>query len=53
VGAHTRLSHFTYRAGRTAVNVIAMWSLFAKLGFEEPPVRDAVFPDRTYWLLAL
>jgi hypothetical protein len=25
----------------------------SKLGFEELPVRDAVFPDRTYWLLAL
>jgi len=44
---------FAFRIGRTAMNATAMRRLFAKLGFEELPVRDAVFPDRTYWLLAL
>jgi len=44
---------FTYRIGRTALNATAMRGLFAKLGFEELPVRDAVFPERTYWLLRL
>ena len=48
-----RREGFTYYIGRTAIAAIAMRSLFAKLGFEELPVRDAVFPDRTYWLLTL
>jgi hypothetical protein len=30
-----------------------MRGLFAKLGFEELPARDAVFPERSYWLLTL
>jgi ribosomal protein S18 acetylase RimI-like enzyme len=42
---------FAFRIGRTAMNATAMRGLFAKLGFEELPARDAVFPDRTYWLL--
>jgi ribosomal protein S18 acetylase RimI-like enzyme len=42
---------FAVRIGRTAMNATAMRGLFAKLGFEELSVRDAVFPDRTYWLL--
>ena len=46
-----RREGFTYYIGRTAIGAIAMRSLFAKLGFEELPVRDAVFPERTYWLL--
>jgi hypothetical protein len=46
-----RREGFIYYIGRTAIGAIAMRSLFAKLGFEELPVRDAVFPDRTYWLL--
>jgi ribosomal protein S18 acetylase RimI-like enzyme len=46
-----RSEGFTYRIGRTAVNATAMRGLFAKLGFEELPVRDAVFTDRTYWSL--
>ena len=48
-----RREGFTYYIGRTAIGAIAMRSLFAKLGFEELPVRDAVFPERTYWLLGL
>ncbi|OOO02811.1 MAG: hypothetical protein USCGTAYLOR_00948 [Chromatiales bacterium USCg_Taylor] len=48
-----RSEGFTYRIGRTAVNATAMRALFAKLGFEELPVQDAVFADRTYWLLRL
>ena len=40
-------------SARTAIGAIAMRSLFAKLGFEKLPVRDAVFPERTYWLLRL
>jgi ribosomal protein S18 acetylase RimI-like enzyme len=42
---------FAFWIGRTAVNATSMRGLFAKLGFEELPVRDAVFPERTYWLL--
>ena len=48
-----RSEGFAYRIGRTAMNATAMRGLFAKLGFEELPVRDAVFPERTYWLLTL
>ena len=48
-----RREGFTYYIGRTAIGAIAMRSLFAKLGFEELPVRDAVFPERSYWLLRL
>lgn len=48
-----RREGFTYYIGRTAIGAIAMRSLFAKLGFEELPVRDAVFPERSYWLLTL
>jgi ribosomal protein S18 acetylase RimI-like enzyme len=44
---------FAYRIGRTAMNATAMRGLFAKLGFEELAVRDAVFPERSYWLLTL
>ena len=48
-----RSDGFAYRIGRTALNATAMRALFAKLGFEELPVRDAVFPERTYWLLRI
>ncbi|MGH8488526.1 MAG: GNAT family N-acetyltransferase [Gammaproteobacteria bacterium] len=44
---------FTYHLARTASNAAAIRALFAKLGFEELSVRDAVFADRTYWLLRL
>jgi GNAT superfamily N-acetyltransferase len=47
-----RSEGFAYRIGRTALNA-AMRGVFAKLGFEELPVRDAVFPERTYGLLTL
>ncbi|MGH8585770.1 MAG: GNAT family N-acetyltransferase [Gammaproteobacteria bacterium] len=46
-----RREGFTYYIGRTAIGAIAMRSLFTKLGFEELPVRDVVFPERSYWLL--
>jgi ribosomal protein S18 acetylase RimI-like enzyme len=48
-----RSEGFAFRIGRTAMNATAMRGLFAKLEFEELPVRDAVFPERAYWLLAL
>jgi ribosomal protein S18 acetylase RimI-like enzyme len=48
-----RREGFTYDIGRTDIGAIAMRSLFAKLGFEELAVRDAVFSDRSYWLLKL
>ncbi|MGH8507767.1 MAG: GNAT family N-acetyltransferase [Gammaproteobacteria bacterium] len=48
-----RSQGFTYHVARTATNATAIRALFAKLGFEELPVRDAVFADRTYWLLRL
>jgi hypothetical protein len=48
-----RREGFAYYIGRTAIGAIAMRFLFAKLGFEELPVRDAVFPERSYWLLTL
>jgi ribosomal protein S18 acetylase RimI-like enzyme len=46
-----RREGFTYDIARTSVRATAMRDLFAKLGFEELPVRDAAFPDRTYWSL--
>ena len=48
-----RREGFTYDIGRTSMRATAMRDLFAKLGFEELPGRDAVFPERTYWLLRL
>jgi ribosomal protein S18 acetylase RimI-like enzyme len=54
VAAHIpvlRSEGFAYRIGRTALNATAMRGLFAKLRFQELGVRDAAFPDRTYWLL--
>jgi ribosomal protein S18 acetylase RimI-like enzyme len=48
-----RREGFTYRIGRTSLDATAMRGLFAKLGFEELAVRDAVFADRSYWLLTL
>ncbi len=44
-----RSEGFAYRIGRTVVSATAMRALFATLGFEELPERDAVFPERTYW----
>ena len=48
-----RSQGFTYHIARTAVNATAIRALFAKLGFEELPVHDAVFAESTYWLLRL
>lgn len=48
-----RKQEFTYFIGRTAITSEAMRALFAKLGFQELPVYDAIYPERTYWLLRL
>ncbi len=48
-----RKQGFTYRIGRTAIAAEAMRTLFTKLGFQELPVHDALYPERTYWLLRL
>jgi hypothetical protein len=48
-----RREGFGFRIGRTSVRATAMRALFAKLGFEELPGHDAVWPERTYWLLRL
>ncbi len=48
-----RSQGFIYQIARTATNATAIRALFAKLGFEELPVHDTVFADRTYWLLRL
>lgn len=44
---------FSYRIGRTSTAAHAMRRLYEKLGFEELPVRDATYPERTYWLMRL
>jgi ribosomal protein S18 acetylase RimI-like enzyme len=44
---------FAYRLGRTDTKAEAMRALFTKLGFQELPVSDALYPARTYWLLRL
>jgi ribosomal protein S18 acetylase RimI-like enzyme len=38
--------------GRTSVEAAAMRNLFTALGFQELPIHDVFYPDRTYWLLA-
>jgi GNAT superfamily N-acetyltransferase len=48
-----RREGFTYRIGRTAIAAEAMRALYNKLGFQESPVHDALYPERTYWLLRL
>jgi GNAT superfamily N-acetyltransferase len=48
-----RAEGFTYRIGRTAIAAEAMRALYTKLGFQESPVHDALYPERTYWLLRL
>jgi len=44
---------FGYRIGRTDTSVRAMRNLYLKQGFQELPVADANYPERTYWLLKL
>lgn len=44
---------FGYRIGRTDNSVHAMRNLYLKQGFQELPVADANYPERTYWLLEL
>jgi ribosomal protein S18 acetylase RimI-like enzyme len=44
---------FSYRIGRTDISVQAMRNLYLKQGFQELPVADANYPERTYWLLEL
>jgi ribosomal protein S18 acetylase RimI-like enzyme len=48
-----RAEGFTYRIGRTAITGEAMRALYTKLGFQELPVHDILYPERTYWLLRL
>lgn len=44
---------FSRVISRTALAHRPMRALFAKLGFEELAVRDAVYPDRSFWLLKI
>lgn len=46
-----RAEGFTYRIGRTAITCGAMKTLYTKLGHQELNVYDALYPERTYWLL--
>jgi ribosomal protein S18 acetylase RimI-like enzyme len=48
-----RKQGFAYRIGRTDKTADAIRALYGKLGFQELPVSDALYPDRTYWLLRL
>jgi ribosomal protein S18 acetylase RimI-like enzyme len=48
-----RRQGFSYRLGRTDRSAKGMRSLYTKLGFQELPVQDTVYPERTYWLLRL
>jgi hypothetical protein len=48
-----RKEGFTYVTGRTAIAATVMRSLLTKLGFQELPVHDALYLERTYWLLRL
>jgi len=48
-----RASGYAYRIGRTSTAAGAMRALYEKLGFEELAVRDATYPERTYWLKRL
>jgi ribosomal protein S18 acetylase RimI-like enzyme len=47
------LKGFTCYIGRTAISNVSMKSLFNKLGFKELKIHDALYPDRTFWLLEL
>jgi ribosomal protein S18 acetylase RimI-like enzyme len=48
-----RQQGYNYRLGRTHVTANNMRKLYAKQGFVELPIRDANYPDRSYWLLLL
>lgn len=48
-----RRQGFTYYIGRTHSQANAPRGLLGKLGFEELPIRDREYPDRTYWVLRL
>jgi ribosomal protein S18 acetylase RimI-like enzyme len=48
-----KLSFALIDAGRTSIEAEAMRALFMKLQFEELPVHDTLFPERTYWLLRI
>ena len=48
-----RKEGFTYVTGRTAIAATVMRSLLTKLGFQELPVHDALYLERTYWSLRL
>ena len=44
---------FTYHLGDTDITAKAPRGLFTKLGFQELPVHNIFYPQRTYWLLRL
>lgn len=46
-----RAEGFTYRIGRTSISCGAMKTLYTKLGYQDLNVHDALYPERTYWLL--
>jgi ribosomal protein S18 acetylase RimI-like enzyme len=48
-----RQQGYNYRLGRTHATANNMRKLYAKQGFVELPIRDANYPDRSYWLLLL
>nr|WP_281355252.1 GNAT family N-acetyltransferase [Candidatus Methylobacter favarea] len=48
-----RSQGFTYRLGRTDISARGMRALYAKLGFQELPIHDSLYPERSYWLLRL
>lgn len=48
-----RQHKFAYRLGRTDLQAHGMRNLYTKQGFNELPILDINYPDRSYWLLAL
>lgn len=53
IGAVRELG-FDYYIGRTHIQAdTARGRLLRKRGFEDLPIQDVVYPDRTYWLLRL
>jgi ribosomal protein S18 acetylase RimI-like enzyme len=49
--AALRAEGFAYRIGRTSITCGAMKTLYTKLGYQALNVHDALYPERTYWLL--
>lgn len=48
-----RKAGFAYCLGRTDLTAQAPRGLLSKLGFQELPIYDALYLQRTYWLLQL